>query len=169
MLLLKILAGFLQALNAKATPRAIAGGVALGALIGLSPTGGVQNIVLLLLIFLLPVNKSASVVSALVFAALAWPAGSVFDRAGHALLTAPSFKGLWTLLYNTPVVPWTRFNNTVVMGGLATGLLLFVPIFLGTVWAVQRYRERVLAAAMKWRLFQIVRASKLYALYEKFS
>ncbi|MBK8650100.1 MAG: hypothetical protein IPN23_00015 [Elusimicrobia bacterium] len=44
MLILKIFAGFLQALNAKATPRAIAGGVALGALIGLSPTGGVQNI-----------------------------------------------------------------------------------------------------------------------------
>lgn len=163
------MAGFLQALNAKATPRALAGGVALGALIGLSPTGGVQNIAFLLLIFLLPVNKSASVVSALTFAAVAWPAGSFFDRVGFSLLTAPPLKGFWTLLYNTPIVPWTRFNNTVVMGGLATGLVLFVPIFLGTVWAVQRYRERVLATAAKWRLFQILRASKLYALYEKFS
>lgn len=169
MLFLKILAGFLQALNAKATPRALAGGVALGALIGLSPTGGVQNIVLLLLIFLLPVNKSASVVSAVAFAAIAWPAGPIFDRLGFTLLTAQSLKGLWTLLTNTPVVPWTRFNNTVVLGGLATGLLVFVPIFLGTVWAVQRYRERVLATAAKWRLFQIIRASKFYALYETFS
>lgn len=169
MLIFKILAGFLQALNAKATPRALAGGVALGALIGLSPTGGVQNIVLLLLIFLFPVNKSASVVAALAFAAVAWPAGAFFDRFGFALLTAPSLKGLWTLLYNTPVLPWTRFNNTVVLGGLVTGLLLFIPIFLGTVWAVQRYRERVLAIASKWRLFQVIRASKFYALYEKFS
>jgi uncharacterized protein (TIGR03546 family) len=169
MLILKIIAGFLQALNAKATPRAIAGGVALGALLGLSPTGGVQNILLLLLIFLLPVNKSASVVAALAFGALTWPLGGLFDRLGYALLTAPALQGLWTALFNTPVVPWTRFNNTVVLGGLTVGAALFVPIFLGATWGVQRYRERVVAVAAKWRLFQILRASKFYELYEKFS
>ena len=36
MLILKIFAAFLQALHAKPTPRAIAGGVALGALIGIA-------------------------------------------------------------------------------------------------------------------------------------
>ncbi|TXH21183.1 MAG: TIGR03546 family protein [Elusimicrobia bacterium] len=169
MLLFKILAGFLQALNAKATPRAVAGGVALGALIGLSPTGGVQNIALLLLIFLLPVNKSASIVSALAFAAVAWPAAPLFDRLGYFLLTRPALQGLWTAFYNTPVVPWTRFNNTVVLGGLTTGLLLFAPVFFGATWGVQRYRDRVVAVAAKWRLFQILRASKFYELYEKFS
>lgn len=169
MFLFKILAGFLQALNAKSSPRALAGGVALGALIGLSPTGGVQNILWLLLVFLLPVNKSASVVSALAFAALAWPAAPLFDRLGHGLLTAPALQNLWTTLYNTPVVPWTRFNNTVVLGGLTTGLFLFAPLFFGATWGVQRYRDRVLAVAAQWRLFQILRASKFYALYEKFS
>ncbi len=153
MLILKIFAGFLQALNAKATPRAIAGGVALGALIGLSPTGGVQNILFLLLIFLLPVNKSASVVAALAFGALTWPLGGLFDRLGYALLTAPALQGLWTALFNTPVLPWTRFNNTVVLGGLAVGATLFVPIFLSATWGVQRYRDRVVAVAAKWRVF----------------
>lgn len=169
MLILKLIAGFLQALNAKATPRAIAGGFALGAVIGLTPKGSLHNAVILLLIFLLPVNKSASIVSAILLAIFAPLGDPLFNALGRSLLTAPSLRGVWTTLYNTPVVPWTRFNNTLVLGSLLVSIALSVPLFYAAVWGVKKYRERIVAVASKWKIVHLIKVSKLYALYEKLS
>ncbi|MCX7030024.1 MAG: hypothetical protein NTU62_07880 [Spirochaetes bacterium] len=34
------------------------------------------------------------------------------------------------MLQGTPFVPLTRFNHTLVMGGLLAGVVLWVPVFL---------------------------------------
>jgi uncharacterized protein (TIGR03546 family) len=169
MLIVKLFVSFLKALNEKASPRAMAGGFALGAIIGLTPKGSLHNAVVVVLIFLLPVNKSASLVSAAVFSLISYLADPLFNRVGEFLLTRPPLQGFWTALYNTPVVPWTRFNNTLVLGSLVMSLALFIPIFLVTAWGVTTYRERVVAVASKWKLFQLMKVSKLYLLYEKLS
>ncbi len=169
MLILKLLISFLKALNEKASPRAMAGGFALGMIIGLTPKGSLHNAGVILLIFLLPVNKSASLVSAAVFALFSYLLDPFFNSAGELLLTRPPLQGVWTTLYNTPVVPWTRFNNTLVLGSLVMSLFLFVPIFFITEWGVKKYRERMFAVASKWNLFHLLKVSKLYMLYEKLS
>jgi uncharacterized protein (TIGR03546 family) len=169
MLIAKIIFSFIRALNEKVSPRALAGGFALGAIIGLTPKGSLHNVVVLLLIFLLPVNKSASLVSALVFALVSYLFDPFFNRVGEFLLTLPALEGLWTSLYNLPVLPWTRFNNTLVLGSLFAALLLFVPLFKGAVWGVTRYRERVMTVVSQWKLVQVMKVSKLYMLYERFS
>ncbi len=169
MLILKLTVTFLKALNEKASPRALAGGFALGVLIGLTPKGSLHNAVVVLLIFLLPVNKSASLVAAALFALMSYLFDPLFNRIGEFLLTLPPLQEFWTALYNTPVVPWTRFNNTLVLGSLTAALALFVPVFLGSAWAVTKYRERVVAVASKWKLFQLMKVSKIYMIYEKLS
>lgn len=169
MLALKILASFFKALNEKASPRAIAGGLALGAIIGLTPKGSFHNAIVVLLIFLLPVNKSASLVSAGLFTLCSFLGDPLFNALGEALLTAPALSPLWTTLYNTPVVPWTRFNNTLVLGSLLFSLLIFYPLFLVTTRFVVAYREKVVAAASKWKIVQILKVSKIYSLYENLS
>lgn len=169
MLALKILASFFKALNEKASPRAIAGGLALGAVIGLTPKGSFHNAVVVMLIFLLPVNKSASLVSAGLFTLCSYLGDPLFNALGEALLTAPALSPLWTSLYNTPVVPWTRFNNTLVLGSLLFSLLIFYPLFLVTARFVVAYREKVVATASKWKIVQLLRVSKIYALYENLS
>ncbi len=169
MLFLKILVSFLKALNEKASPRALAGGLALGAVIGWTPKGSLHNVVIVLLIFLLPVNKSASLVAVAVFSLFSYLFDPVFSRIGEFLLTLPSLRGFWTACYNTPVLPWTRFNNTLVLGSLISALLLFAPTFIVSARLVKTYRERVIAVASKWKLFQLMKVSKLYLLYEKLS
>ena len=47
-----------------------------------------------------------------------------------SLLTAPSLRPLWTTCYNMPLVPYTNFNNTVVLESLVGWLVLVVPIYL---------------------------------------
>ncbi|MBL8024133.1 MAG: TIGR03546 family protein [Elusimicrobia bacterium] len=169
MLIAKILFSFIRALNEKASPHALAGGFALGAIIGLTPKGSLHNVLVLFLIFLLPVNKSASLVSAILFALFSYLFDPFFNRVGELLLTRPALEGLWTTLYNLPILPWTRFNNTLVLGSLMVSLILFIPLFKGAVWGVTRYREKVMAMASKWKLVQIVKVSKIYLLYERFS
>jgi uncharacterized protein (TIGR03546 family) len=170
MLLLKLLINFIQVLNEKASPRAIAGGAALGAVIGLTPTGSLHNALILFLIFLLPVNKSAALFAAAVLSLPALLLAPLFNAVGRFLLVdARALAGFWEILYNTPVLPWTKFNNTLTLGSLVVALVLFFPIFYLSERGVLRYRDVVLAKARQWKVFQLIKASKYYALIEKFS
>jgi len=92
----------------------------------------------------------------------------VFDRIGADLLAAPSLRPLWTSWFNTPLVPYTNFNNTVVLGSLVCWLLLGIPLFLVSRWGVARYRATVAERVKRWRLYQLITASKLYSVYRLF-
>ena len=52
-----------------------------------------------------------------------------------------ALKPLWTCLYSLPVVPWTKFNNTVVLGNLVLGLLLYAPVYFAFQTCALYYRE----------------------------
>ena len=163
MILLKFLMNFIKVLNEEAGPRAIAAGAALGAVIGLTPKGSPHNLVILALFFFLNVNGSAGAFAAAVFTLFAYLGDPLFNKIGYDLLTAGPLRGFWTALYNTPAVPWTRFNNTLVLGSLVSSLILFWPLYFGGTWAVLKYRERVLSAVQKWKIMQAIKASKLAA------
>jgi uncharacterized protein (TIGR03546 family) len=62
---------------------------------------------------------------------------------GSAILTGAGLEGFFTTLYNLPLVPFTRFNNTVVMGALAAGLALWIPVFLLARVLVRVYRKHI--------------------------
>jgi len=166
MLALKILANFIKALNAKDGSRAIAGGLALGSVMGLTPVGSLHNGVVLLLIFILPVNKSASIVGTVLFSLVGFWGDPVFNRVGYFLLTHPSLQNLWTTLYNTPVVPWTRFNNTLTLGSLVCAVLFSPFLFWIIHKGVLKYRQHVVAVAAQWKLVRWVQATRLYLLYQ---
>ena len=92
----------------------------------------------------------------------------LFDWIGHQLLLAESLRGLWTSLYNTPIVPLTNFNNTVVLGSLVFALLAAVPLFFVLRWAVARYRVTVGERVRQSRFYRAVTASKVYNVYKMF-
>lgn len=169
MITLKLLLKFINILNKAATSRAIAGGMAFGMIIGLTPKGSLHNLVVLVLILMLNVNAASAFFSAAVFTLFAFAGDPLFNKAGYALLTAPPLHPLWTALYNTPAMPWTNFNNTLVLGSLACALALFWPFYFAAGWAVRRYRTDVLAVVQKWRITQALKASKLYSLYNDYT
>ncbi len=90
----------------------------------------------------------------------------LFDALGVALLSGvPALQPVWTLLYNMPVVPLTNFNNSVVLGGVVSWVVLSVPLFFASRWAVARYRATVYRRLQTTRAFQMVKASKVYNVY----
>jgi uncharacterized protein (TIGR03546 family) len=125
-----MLRDLLIALAGGSDPRHLAAGFALGAALGLVPKGNLVAASFFLLFFVLRVDKGMAFFTAAVFTPLAYFLDGPAHRLGLALLRAPALKGLWTSLYDLPIVPLTRFNNTVVLGNLVIAAVLFVPLYL---------------------------------------
>src|SRR6266566_339434 len=138
--------GLLKHLHSDDTPGQVGAGLALGAILGLTPLLNLHNVVVLILIIMLRVSFSGALLGWLLFTPLGFAFDPLFDALGHwLLLETPALTGVWTTLYNTPVVPLTNFNNTVVLGSLAVALALFLPLNALGRFGVRRYRAAVQA------------------------
>ena len=92
----------------------------------------------------------------------------LFHSIGVSLLGSPSLRPLWTDLYNTPLFPYTNFNNSVVLGSVVGWLALTVPIFFAARYGVARYRATLGERVQRSRFYRAVTASKAYNLYRLF-
>jgi len=128
MVILSPLRYLASAFSAQNSPRQLALGFALGAVIGLVPKGNLTAMVLMMLLFAFRVNLGAGLLGAFVFSWIAVLTDPIAHQVGQSLLTAEPLKSIWTALYDMPVVPWTAFNNTLVLGSFLLGLAAFYPI-----------------------------------------
>ncbi len=167
MFTLKILKKFLKILNSDANPAQVAAGFAFGSVIGLTPFWSLHNAVVWILILLLRVHISSALVSTALFSVVGFFIDPLADTVGYLILADLGLlHGVWTALYNMPIVPFTHFNNTVVMGSLVISLVLFIPIMFLMKRFVIVYRARLRQRLEKIKVFQILKASKLYQWYE---
>jgi uncharacterized protein (TIGR03546 family) len=166
--LLKLIQSIIKTLHSEGTPGQVAAGIALGSALGLTPLVNVHNLVIFSVIVLLNVSFGGGMLGWALFVPLGFILDPVFDRVGAALLTATSLRPLWTSLYNTPLIPYTNFNNTVVLGSLVSWLVLAVPIFFAARYGVARYRATIGERVQQSRLYKAVTASQVYNWYRLF-
>ncbi|PYP71264.1 MAG: hypothetical protein DMD41_12935 [Gemmatimonadetes bacterium] len=144
MLLLKPLQSLVKALHSEGTPRQVAAGIALGSILGLTPLVNLHNALVFGLIIILNVSFPGAMLGWALFVPVGFLLDPLFDRIGRILLLeTPALTPLWTTLSNTPVVPLTNFNNSVVLGSLVCALLLLYPLLLASRRGVIRYRDTV--------------------------
>lgn len=164
-LLLKQIFGLIKLLNSETGHNQIAAGVACGFILGMSPILSLQSLIVFVVIFFFRVQAGAAFISAFFFAFIAWILDPLFHQFGSFVLTTPALQGLWTSLYNMPLVPLTRFNNSVVMGSGAVAILAFPFIFWGTRVLVIKYRETVVARIRSTKIWKALQATTLYRWY----
>lgn len=165
---LKIVRDFIKILREGQTPAQVAGGFALGSILGLSPMFTLQGFVVWFILMIINVNLSAALLALTLFSLGAFLLDPVFHWLGYQLLVnLEPLRAFWTSLYNAPVAPLTRFNNTVVLGSFAGALVLFLPVYLGMKRFVVAYRATVGARIEKWKLYQVLKRSLLVQWYEK--
>jgi uncharacterized protein (TIGR03546 family) len=165
---LKLVRDFFKVLRDGQTPRQIAGGFALGSILGLSPMLTLQGALVWLILLVLDINLSAALVSLTIFSLVAYLFDPVFHWIGFQLLVNVDFlKPAWTWMYNAPIAPLTRFNNTVVMGSFVAALVVLLPVFLGIKHFVLAYRTHIHARVEKWKIFQIINRSVLVQWYQE--
>lgn len=167
---LKLLQSLVKELHSDGTPMQIALGAALGAALGLTPIANVHNAVVLALLLILDVSFGAGMLAWGLFVPLGFILDPVFDRIGHKLLIeTPALTPMWTSWFNAPLVPYTNFNNTVVLGSVVGWLVLFVPIALFVRFLVVRYRATYGERVRRSKLYKAVTASQAYNVYRWFS
>jgi uncharacterized protein (TIGR03546 family) len=165
---LQLVSNFIKVLRAGQTPRQIAGGFALGSLVGLSPVFTLQGLAIWLVILLLNVNLSAAILSFTVFSLLAYLFDPAFHWLGYQLLVnVEGLQGFWTTLYNAPIAPLTRFNNTVVLGSFVGAIVLLPATFWGMKRFVIAYRSHIGAKVERWHIYQVIRSNAVVRWYHR--
>jgi uncharacterized protein (TIGR03546 family) len=167
-MLIKFIAKLIEILRSAASPNQIAFGFVLGMAIGLTPLWSLHNLVIFILIVILNVNITMAIFSFGIFSGLAYLIDPLLHNIGFFILVdLSSLHGLWTAMYNFPILALSKYNNTVVMGSLICSILLIFPMFFLTKKAVVVYRENIDTKMEKWKIVQAVKGSKIYSIYEK--
>ena len=166
MLVLKFLQTLLKALNSDGTPGQVGMGMAVGLCFGLTPLVSLHNLLVLAVAMLTTLSFPGLFLGWALATPLGFLLDPLFDRIGMALLTNESLAPMFTWIVNTPVIALSRMNNTVVLGSFVSWLVLLVPSYFLFKVLVRRYRADVYAHVQKWKLFQVVKSSKAYSLYE---
>lgn len=168
MALIPFVGDIIKIIKSNDSPGQVAAGFTLGMLMGITPFWSLLNLIMLLVLILINIQIAAAMLAYALATAFVY----IFDPWLHQLgwwmlVKLPALEPLWTTLYNAPLFPYTRYNNTVYLGSLLVGLLLAVPVYFGMKVLigtyVRRYKERV----QQWKAVRWFKATKVYEIYDK--
>ena len=166
--LLKLIQSIIKTLHSEGTPGQVAAGIAIGSVLGLTPLMNVHNLVIFSLVVLLNVSFGGAMLGWALFVPVGFLLDPLFNAIGLGFLQSPSLRSLWTSLTNTPLLPYTNFNNTIVLGSFVGWLLLTLPIFFAARYGVIRYRATIGERVRQSRFYKAVTASQVYNWYRMF-
>jgi uncharacterized protein (TIGR03546 family) len=167
--LLKLLQSLFKTLHSEGTPGQIAGGIALGAALGLTPLMNLHNAIVVVLLCIINVSFGAGLLGMALFAPIGFMLDPIFDRVGHWLLTdVTALRSFFVWIENQPVLAYTNLTNTVVLGSVVGWLLLFLPIYTAAHYGVIHYRKSLGAWFMKTRIYHALGATKILDVYNWF-
>ena len=160
MFFLKLLKQIIVIFQTDISPNQVAWGFALGAILGLVPNM-FMKLVLFIVIMMFRVNVSAAFLAWAVYEILSFALDPLFDIIGYQILSIGSLNGFYTYLYNLPVVPFTKFNNTIVMGSLVVGIILIIPNMIIAKKLLVYYRTHLREKVSQWKIVKILSAAIL--------
>jgi len=155
--MIRPIAKLIVALNSNLGKKQIAAGFSWGVLLGLIPAGNVLWIVLFGVSFFFTHHHASKVLVIGIIKLFSAVVAPLVDIVGWEVLHIEALQGLFTSLYNMPFVPFTRFNNTLVAGGLVSGIILWLPVFALVYFLIPLYRNTL---APKIRESKVVKSIK---------
>ena len=167
-LLLKQLFQFVKLLNSDTGTNQIAAGIAAGFILGMTPALSLQTFLIFICIFVFRIQIGAAFVSAFFFKFIAFLLDPAFDAVGFWFLNLPSLQSIFTQAYNMPIVPFTRFNNTIVMGSGVLSILLSPFVFFAAWFIVRQYRATIVARYKQTKFWKAIEATSFYKWYYKY-
>ena len=150
-----------KALLAADTPRQIALGFSFGAVVGIVPKANLTAFVLAFILCASRVNLAMGLVGTLLFSWVGLLAEPLSHRIGWVVLSQPSLNSMWTTLMDLPFFPWTRLNNTVVLGSLILGLALVYPVYRVMRSLVARYQPTLAEYIVRTRIAKLLMSADL--------
>lgn len=166
--LLKQIFSFFKLLNSDTGTNQIASGIACGLILGFAPAFSLQTLLVIMVLFLFRIQIGAATIFAFFFSFIAWILDPISHELGMAILEMEALKPLFTEMYNMPIVPFTRFYNSMVMGSGILSLILAPFVFVLSRILVQKYRATVVARFKETKFWKAIKATSFYNLYAKY-
>ncbi|MFC1530579.1 TIGR03546 family protein [Gemmatimonadota bacterium] len=164
--ILALLRKLLKTLNSEGTPAQIAAGIAIGAVMGLTPINSLHNLVLFGIALITRVSLAGVFLGWAIFIPVGFALDPLFHGIGEKLLLGtPALTPLWEKWFNTPFMALTNFNNTIVLGSFLGWLALSLPVFFLARAGVDRYRQHLYERVVNMKFVKAVKASKLFKFY----
>jgi uncharacterized protein (TIGR03546 family) len=164
-IVLKQIFGLLKMLNSETGQNQIAAGIAAGFILGMSPTLSLQSLIVFLCLFVFRIQIGMAFLACFFFKFVAWILDPAFDAIGSSVLQMDALHGIFTALYNMPIIPLTRFNNSIVMGSGIVAILLTPIVFVLARSLILKYRETVVARFKETKVWKLLKATSIYNWY----
>lgn len=167
-LILKQLFSFIKLLNSDTGNISLALGMTCGFILGMTPVLSLHSLLIFLVLFFFRIQIGAALVMAFFFKFTAFLLDPLFHSVGSQVLQMKSLEPFFTTLYNMPIIPYTRFNNSIVMGSAVITFSLSPFVYLLSSYLIIKYRVTVLARFKETKLWKAVEATKFYQWYYKY-
>lgn len=167
-LILKQFFSFIKLLNSDTGNISLALGMTCGFILGMTPVLSLHSLIIFLVLFFFRIQIGAALVSAFFFKFFAYLLDPVFHSIGSMVLEIESFASIYTQLYNMPLIPYTRFNNSIVMGSAVVTFTLSPIVFVLSQYLIIKYREKVVSRFKDTKTWKYIQATKFYQLYYKY-
>ena len=154
----------LRALNSNSNPGEIAHAFSIGVLLGFLPKGNLLWGFLFFLMIFFRINKGTYFLTILLtslFMPFVYP---YFHQIGLWFLQLEELQNVFHFLIEIPFVAFTRFNNTIVMGALIAGIVLYIPLYVLSRLFVRFWRK---VAAPKINETKFVQRLRTFSLAKK--
>ena len=168
-MLLKQLFDLIKLLHSENGSQQVAWGVSMGFILGMTPAFSLQTLLVFILLFVFRIQIGAAFLSAFFFKFIAFFLDPLFNSVGSWVLETESLKPLFTELYNMPIVPLTRFYNSIVMGSGVVSVCLIPVVYFLALIGIKKYRDTAGAALARtrvWKYFKATAVYKWYATYD---
>lgn len=165
-------AALIKLLHSENSERQIAFAIALSFAAGLSPMWSLQALVIYLIVLVFRIQIGAFLLFWFIFTLFSLAFAPFFNAIGAAILNISFFEGLFIAMQKSDVLSFSRFNNTVVMGGFVVGLSAFPLIYLLSHFFIVKYRESFLTYIKSTKYYVVFKSTilvKLYGFYKKYN
>jgi uncharacterized protein (TIGR03546 family) len=167
-LILKQIFAFIKLLNSDTGTISLAAGMTCGFILGMTPSLSLHSLIVFLILFFFRIQIGAALLTAFFFKFIAFILDPAFHAIGTKVLEIESLQGLYTSLYNMPIIPFTRFNNSIVMGSAVITFALSPLVFILSRLFIIKYRVIVVARFKETKIWKAIEATKFYQWYYKY-
>ena len=168
-LIIKQLINLIRLLHSDTGQNQIAAGLSFGVFLGFAPFLSLQTLLVLFIVFIFRVQLGAAFLSAFFFKFIAYLLDPVADPIGRSLLENESLRPLWTSMYNIPLLPMTRFNNSIILGSFAISIILCPILFSIFRKLVVQYQTNLVQKFESSKMWKVFKATKIYDWYSKYN
>ncbi|MGI0517478.1 DUF2062 domain-containing protein [Treponema denticola] len=139
--MIKYVTSFFRAINANAHPGDIAHAVALGLFLAILPKNNLTFTFLFFLSIFIRINKGAFFISFILFGFVTPFMDVLINNIGFWAVQLSFLRPIFIALENIPFVALFKLSNTMVLGGIIWGLILYIPVYILTRIIIAKYRK----------------------------